>query len=272
MEKNMEISSLFSVKDKVIFLTGGGGIGEYLIEGYLKNGGIVITTNRTQKKCDSLVEKMKSKGYQNIYAMHMDQTNSDEIEITVDAILDKFGRIDVLLNAVGYSFDCPAEDFPEEEIQKIIDINYVSAARLSQIVAKKAMIPAGGGKIIHIGSIAGIMCHSKNVFPYEASKAALHQMTRSLALIWGKYNIYVNCIAPTWVKTPMTEHYQGDYFERVRRMHYFDRLSEGEDYVGPALFLSSDASSYVSGLILTVDGAWTCGRTVGHEEGYQVKF
>lgn len=272
MEKNINVSSLFSVKDKVIFLTGGGGIGEYLIEAYLENGGIVITTNRTQRKCDALVERMKSLGYKEIYGVVMDQTDSAQIERTVDFILEKFGRIDVLLNAVGYSSDCVAEDFSEIEIQKMIDINYVSAARLSQIVAKKAMIPAKGGKIIHIGSIAGIMCHSKNVFPYEASKAALHQMTKSLALIWAKYNIYVNCIAPTWVKTPMTEHYQGDYFERVRRMHYFDRLSEGQDYVGPALFLSSDASSYVSGLILTVDGAWTCGRTVGHEEGYQVSF
>lgn len=141
MEKNINISSLFSVKDKVIFLTGGGGIGEYLIEAYLENGGIVITTNRTQKKCDALIEKMKSRGYNEIYGVAMDQTDSVQMEKTVDYILEKFGRIDVLLIAVGYSSDCAAEDFSEDEIQKMIDINYVSAARLSQIVAKKAMIP-----------------------------------------------------------------------------------------------------------------------------------
>lgn len=272
MEKNLKVESLFNVEGKVVMLTGGGGIGEYLVEAYLANGAIVAVTNRTKEKGESLEKKMNELGYDKIKTYVMDQSVTAQIEAVVKDILAEYGRIDVLLNAVGYSYDCKPENFPEEEIQKIIDINYVSAAMVNQVVAKLAMIPANGGKIINIGSIAGIMCHSKNVFPYEASKAALHQMTRSLALCWAKYNIYVNCIAPTWVRTPLVEHYKGDYFERVTRMHYFDRLSEVQDYVGPALFLSSDASSYVSGLILTVDGAWTCGRTVGHEEGYEVQF
>lgn len=272
MDKNLEINKLFSVEGKIVLLTGGGGIGEYLTEAYLANGATVIATNRTREKGEKMAARMKALGYDRIESFCLDQTRSEEIEGLVDTILEKYGRIDVLLNAVGYSYDCKPEDFPEDEIRKMSEINYVSAALLSKIVAKKAMIPAGGGKIIHIGSIAGIMCHSKNVFPYEASKAALHQMTRSLALCWAKYNIHVNCIAPTWVRTPLVEHYRGDYFERVRKMHYFDRLSELQDYVGPALFLSSDAASYVSGLILTVDGAWSCGRTVGHEEGYEVSY
>ena len=272
MEKKLKAEELFSVEGKIVLLTGGGGIGEYLAEAYLANGATVIATNRTRERGEKLVAYMNEQGYDKIESYPLDQTDSEQIEELVDKILTKYGRIDVLLNAVGYSYDCKPEDFPEEEIRKMIEINYVSAALLNRIVAKKAMIPAGGGKIINIGSIAGIMCHSKNVFPYEASKAALHQMTRSMALCWAKYNIYVNCIAPTWVKTPLVEHYKGDYFERVRKMHYFDRLSELQDYVGPALFLSSDASSYVSGLILTVDGAWSCGRTVGHEEGYEVQY
>lgn len=272
MKKNLLVNSLFSVEGKVVLLTGGGGIGEYLAEAYLANGARVAMTNRTKEKGEKFVEEMRNLGYDRIRSYAMDQTDSGQIETVVKDILKEYGRIDVLLNAVGYSYDCKPEDFPEEEIRKIMDVNFVSAAFVNQIVAKLAMIPAGGGKIINIGSIAGIMCHSKNVFPYEASKAALHQMTRSLALCWAKYHIYVNCIAPTWVKTPLVAHYQGDYFERVRKMHYFDRLSELQDYVGPALFLSSDASSYVSGLILTVDGAWSCGRTVGHEEGYEVQY
>ena len=221
MEKKLKAEELFSVKGKIVLLTGGGGIGEYLAEAYLANGATVIATNRTKEKGDKLVAYMNEQGYDKIESYPLDQTDSAQIEELVDKILAKYGRIDVLLNAVGYSYDCKPEDFPEEEIRKMIEINYVSAALLNKIVAKKAMIPAGGGKIINIGSIAGIMCHSKNVFPYEASKAALHQMTRSLALCWAKYNIYVNCIAPTWVKTPLVEHYKGDYFERVRKMHYF---------------------------------------------------
>lgn len=275
MEKNLKVNDLFSVAGKVILVTGGGGIGEYLTEAYLANGAAVAVTNRKQEKCNRLVKRMQDAGYKNIKGFVMDQTVKDDIESVVESTLKEFGKIDVLLNTVGYSHDCKAEDFPEEEIQKMIDVNYVSAALVSQVVAKRAMIPSNGGKMIHTGSIGGLMCHSKNVFAYEASKAALHQMVRSLALIWGKYNIYVNCIAPTWVKTPMIAHYEQyneDYFERVRKMHYFDRLSELQDYAGPALFLSSDASSYVSGLILTVDGAFSCGRALGHEDGYQVKF
>lgn len=275
MEKNLKVNDLFSMEGKVVLVTGGGGIGECLTEAYLANGATVAVTNRSREKGDGLVERMHALGYKNIRSFVMDQTIKEDIESVVESTLKEFGKIDVLLNTVGYSRDYKAEDFPEEEIQKLVDVNYVSAALISQVVAKRAMIPANGGKMIHIGSIAGLMCHSKNVFAYEASKAALHQMVRSLALIWGKYNIYVNCIAPTWVKTPMIAHYEqynDDYFERVRKMHYLNRLSELQDYVGPALFLSSEASSYVSGLILTVDGAFSCGRALGHEEGYQVKF
>lgn len=272
MEKNLKIENLFSVQDKVILVTGCGGIGAYLAETYLANGAIVIGTNRTKEKGDKFLKEMQILGYSKLEMAALDQENKQEIEALVDQILAKYGRIDVLLNAVGYSYDCKPEKYPEEEIRKNININFVSAALVNQVVAAKAMIPAKKGKIINIGSIAGIMCHSENVFAYEASKAALHQMTKSLALCWAKYNVYVNAIAPTWVKTPMIGHYKGDYYERIRRMHYFDRMSELQDYAGPALFLASDASSYVSGLILTVDGAWTCGRTVGHEEGYEVQF
>lgn len=272
MQKEFDPAKLFSVQDKIVFLTGAGGIGEYIAEAYLANGATVIMTNRTQEKCDRTRERFLASGYQKLAVFPMNQTETESIEEIVQKILKQYGRIDVLFNSVGYCSDAKPEKFSGDEIQKIMDINFVSAANLCRIVARDAMIPQKSGSIINLGSIGGVMCHSENVFPYEASKAAIHQMTKTLAITWAKYNIHVNCIAPTWVKTPLVDHYKGDYFDRITKMHYFDRMSELQDYVGPALFLASDASSYVSGLILLVDGAWTCGRTVGHEEGYEVQF
>ena len=272
MKKEFDPTILFSVKNKVVFLTGAGGIGEYVAEAYLANEAIVILTNRTEEKCRCIRQKLLQKKYKCFEVLPMDQTDPDSIQKIVRYILEKYGRIDILFNSVGYSSDAKPEDFSPEEIQKTMDINFVSAANLCRIVAKEAMIPQRSGKIINIGSVGGVMCHSENVFVYEASKAAIHQMTKSLALIWAKYNINVNCIAPTWIKTPLTDHNKGDYFEKITQMHYFNRMSELSDYVGPTLFLSSEASSYVSGMILLVDGAWTCGRTVTHEQGFEVEF
>ena len=126
----------------------------------------------------------------------------------------------------------------------------------------KVMIRQGGGKIVNIGSIAGAFCHTYLSMPYECSKAAVHQFTRSLAVTWAKYNINVNCIAPTWVYTPMLEGFQGDTYQKIIQQHPAGRLAEVNDFLGLAIYLSTPASDYVTGQVIYVDGGWTSGKPI----------
>lgn len=259
---SFENSSLFGVKDKVILVTGAGGLGVTMAKGYLMNGATVIFTNVTEGKGQKIVQDFAKEGLTNCESYVMDQTKRENIEQVIDKILEKYGKIDVLLNTVGAAVEFPAEEFPEEQVRRIIDIDLTSAILVTQVVGVKAMIPNKSGKIIHIGSIAGLMCHSSNSLPYEAAKAGLHQAVKSFAANWGKYNINVNAIAPTWVMTDLIGGFSEAYYEQVNEMHFFGRMSELSDFVGPAIFLASEASNYISGVVLPVDGAWSVGKMV----------
>ena len=141
----------------------------------------------------------------------------------------------------------------------MIDVNVTGIILITQVVGK-TMIANGGGHIIEIGSIGGLECHSYRSMPYEATKAAVHQLTKSFATAWAHYNINVNCIAPTWINTPLVDFAAGPVMEAVRKQHFFGRIAEVEDFLGAALFLASDASTYVTGHILTVDGGWSVSK------------
>ena len=138
-----------------------------------------------------------------------------------------------------------------------LDLNAVYF--MSKEVAK-VMKAQGGGKIIEIGSIGGLECHSFRSMPYEATKAAIHQLTKSFATAWAHYNINVNCIAPTWINTPLVDFAAGDMRKAIIDQHFFGRIAETDDFLGAAIFLSSDASNYVTGHVLAVDGGWSVSK------------
>lgn len=259
---SLKSDGIFSLKDKVIFLTGAGGLGAAIAKGYLMNGARVILTNVTKGKGERIAAEFAREGLTNCEAFVMDQTKKADIERVVDQVIERYGKIDVLLNTVGAAVEFQAEAFPEEQLRRLIDIDLTSAILVTQVVGAKSMIPNRAGKIIHIGSIAGLMCHSSNSLPYEAAKAGLHQAVKSFAANWGKYNINVNAIAPTWVMTDLIGGFSKEYYDQVNEMHFFGRMAELSDFIGPAIFLASEASNYVSGVILPVDGAWSVGKMV----------
>lgn len=257
------IEELFSLKDKVIMIAGGGGLGTCFGKAFLENGAKVVFTARRTVKLDEVEQQLKAGGFdEKDYGLFiMDQRNKAEIEEAVSKAVERFGRIDVMVNTAAIAPNDSAEHFEADIVRNIVDTNLTAAIYTTQVVGNQ-MIKQGGGKIIEIGSIAGYTTHSYESLPYEATKAGVHQMTKSFATAWGKYNINVNCIAPTWIMTPMLDDEPQRYLDAVNDMHEFERMAETDDLVGAAIFLASDASNYVTGHILFVDGGWSAGKPI----------
>ena len=260
-------NNLFSVEGKVIMIAGGGGLGTCLGKAFIENGAHVVFTARRQMKLDILENELIECGLKNSdYELYiMDQRNKSEIEKTMAKIKEKNKTIDVLFNTIGIAPNDTAEDFPEDQVKNVIDTNLNAVIYTTQVVGKE-MIKNRKGKIINIGSVAGYTPHTYISMPYQAAKAGVHQATKAFAVAWGKYNVNVNCIAPTWIRTPMVDDKPENYLKAVVDMHEFGRMAEADDFVGAGIFLASDASNFITGNVLYVDGGWSAGKPVKFDD------
>ncbi|MCC8061551.1 MAG: SDR family oxidoreductase [Clostridiales bacterium] len=258
--KACKVDELFSLRDQVVLVVGAGGLGAYIGRGMAMNGAKVIFTNTTIEKAQKVQSDLAQEGL-SCDIFHLDVTDDEQVREVVAAVADKYGRIDVLINTAGIGAHSEPENYPPQVVRQVVDVNLNGAIFVCREVGK-VMIRQGGGKIINIGSIAGAFCHTYLSMPYECSKAALHQFTRSLAVTWAKYNINVNCIAPTWVYTPMLESFEGDTYEQITKQHPAGRMAEVNDFLGLAIYLSTPASNYVTGQVIYVDGGWSSGRPI----------
>ena len=258
--KDCKISDLFSLEGKVVLVVGAGGLGAYIGRGMAINGAKVIFTNTTLAKAEKVQAEMAAEGL-TCDIWQLDVTDNDQVVEVVAAIAEKYGRIDVLINTAGIGAHSEPENYPPQVVRQVVDVNLNGTIFICREVGK-VMIRQGGGKIINIGSIAGDFCHTYLSMPYECSKAAVHQFTRSLAVTWAKYNINVNCIAPTWVYTPMLEGFQDNTYDRIIEQHPAGRIAEVNDFLGLAIYLSTPASNYVTGQVIYVDGGWSSGKPI----------
>jgi len=258
--KDCKIGDLFSLQDRVVLVVGAGGLGAYIGRGMAMNGAKVIFTNTSIGKAQKVQADMAAEGLScDIY--QLDVTNNDQVVEVIHAIDEMYGRIDVLINTAGIGAHSEPENYPPEVVRQVVDVNLNGTIFICREVGK-VMIRQGGGKIVNIGSIAGDFCHTYLSMPYECSKAAVHQFTRSLAVTWAKYNINVNCIAPTWVYTPMLEGFQNNTYARLIEQHPAGRIAEVNDFLGLAIYLSTPASNYVTGQVIYVDGGWSSGKPI----------
>ncbi|HET7657092.1 MAG TPA: glucose 1-dehydrogenase [Bacillales bacterium] len=247
----------FDLKGKTAVVTGAGrGIGRALAIGLAEAGADVAILSRTKAELEQTAAKIEETG-QKAYLHTTDLTKQADVENAVGSIVRQAGRIDVLINNAGMNIRTPALEVTEDEWQRIVETNLHSAFRMSQAVAKH-MKEHDGGKIINISSVGGQVALRTGVV-YAATKAGLIQMTKTLALEWAKYNIRVNAIGPWYFKTPLTEKLLADenYLQDILRQTPMKRVGELNDLVGPAVFLASDASSYITGQTLFVDGGMT---------------
>ncbi|WP_368505429.1 SDR family oxidoreductase [Alkalihalophilus sp. As8PL] len=247
---------LFDLKGKVAIITGGGrGLGKQIAEAFADAGCHIVLCSRKIEACHETVEQLKNKGV-NALALSCDVTNKEDVDRTVEAAINQFEKVDILVNNSGTTWGAPVEDMPEEAWNKVMNVNVKGTFLMSQKVGQH-MIPRKTGKIINISSVAGIKAEPSevlNAIGYSTSKAAVIHMTKDLAMKWAQYGINVNSIAPGFFQTKMTNKVLEERGEKVASHIPLGRIGDDTMLKGAALFLASKASDFVTGHILTVDG------------------
>ncbi len=248
---------LFSVSGKVVVITGGSmGLGRAMAVGFGESGARVVVASRSKGLIEETAQEIIKNGG-SATAIQVDVKNSGDIEKMLTAAVDLYGGVDILINNAGIAPMTRSIDMTEEEWDNVIDTNLKSVFLASKL-AGRMMIRQRRGRIINIASVLGKMASSVAVH-YCSSKAGVIQLTRAQALEWARFNINVNCIAPGFFDTDMTKAQQSD--EKHRAFLYSkipcQRLGKPEEILGTALFLASEASSYITGATIFVDGGYS---------------
>jgi NAD(P)-dependent dehydrogenase (short-subunit alcohol dehydrogenase family) len=248
----------FDLEGQVALVTGAArGIGQAIALALAHAGADVILGLRDVKTGADLARSIEAMGRRAL-AVQMDVTRLDQIAAAVDQAVAHFGRIDILVNNAGLGPENPAEAVREEDFDLTVAVNLKGTFFTSQAVGK-VMIRQGHGRIINLGSQAGtVALPGESV--YCMTKAAIAHLTKCLAIEWGKHNITVNAVAPTFIVTPGTEAalqdpaMRADILERIAGLH---RVGHPMDVAGAVIFLASPAASLITGDTLLIDGGWT---------------
>lgn len=244
----------FSLKGKVALVTGATqGIGYTLARGLAQQGASLIISARNKEKLDSALERLSQEEI-NAEGYLFDVTKQPEIDEAIGKINRKFGQIDILVNNAGIQYRAPMEEFPEEMWEAVINTNLSSIYRVSKAVVP-GMIKQKSGKIINICSLMSEVARN-SISAYTAAKGGVKTLTRSMATEWAKHNIQINGIGPGYFKTEMTDALVKDarFSEWLCNRTPAGRWGNPEELVGLLIFLASNASSFVNGQVIYVDG------------------
>jgi gluconate 5-dehydrogenase len=250
----------FDLSGKTAILTGGaGGIGRALALGMAKCGANIVVADLHPDNFKETADDIKALGRQ-VTALKVEVTEEKAVSDMVEKALEAFQHIDILVNAAGIAIRQPAESFPIDEWQKVMDINVRGTFLACQAVGR-VMIKQGGGKIINISSVRGRFGAPKDYAGYCTSKGAVDALTRTLACEWGKHNVFVNAIAPGTVETELVRPMlaKPEDAERLKARIPVGHWAMPEDLVGPVVFLASKASDMISGQVIYIDGGMTAG-------------
>lgn len=250
---------LFSVAEQIVVVAGGSrGIGRAIAQGFVQRGAKVIILGRERESLDRTAKEIGGPD-KSMHVAVCDMGQSQQIKTVAAALLEQFGHIDTLVNVAGVNRRKPAIDVTEDDYDFVMDINLKGAYLLSQSIGRN-MIERRRGCQINIASLNADRPLSW-VLPYAASKAAMVQMTRSLAMEWGPHGVRVNALAPGFVLTDLTRKLWSN--EQMKEWGMTNtplrRLGQPADMVGTAIFLASAASAFMTGQVLYVDGGFTSG-------------
>jgi gluconate 5-dehydrogenase len=252
----------FRLDGRVALVAGGsGGIGMRVCAALAGVGADVAVVGRSLERAEE-ARAAAERGGSPAIALAGDMTVEQDARRVAAEAVEQLGRLDVLVNAVGGGAGTalhPAEEYPEAEWDRIVDLN-LRATLLPSQAAARTMIDAGrGGRILNISSVRGQLGINAGYSAYVAAKGALNALTRQWATEWAKHGITVNAISPTFVRTPQVESLLADraFYDGLVARIPLGRIAETDDLVGAVLFFCSDASSFVTGQILTLDGGLT---------------
>ena len=248
---------LFDLTGKRAFITGSSqGIGFALAQGLAEHGAEIVLNGRDEAKLKTAAATLAAAGHK-VSVSGFDVTKAQAARDGVEAIEKNIGPIDILINNAGMTYRAPLEDFPVERWDQLIVTNISSAFYVGQAVARH-MIPRGRGKIINIASVQSELARP-GIAPYTATKGAIGNLTRGMCTDWAKYGLQINAIAPGYFKTPLNQALvdNPEFSGWLEKRTPAGRWGNVDELVGAAVFLSGNASSFVNGHTLYVDGGIT---------------
>ncbi|MFK7862825.1 MAG: SDR family NAD(P)-dependent oxidoreductase [Pseudohongiellaceae bacterium] len=258
-ESGYKIGSLFSVAGKTALVTGGSsGLGLIMAQGLLENGAKVVISSRSQEKCNMALSELKP--YGDVSAFSADVTIAEQRESLVAHVQERFGELSILLNNAGANWGAKLEDYPDAGFEKVVSTNLNAVFSLTRDcidLLSKAGVAADPARVINIGSMDGIhvpIVQRVPTFAYSASKAALHHLTKSLAVDLAPKHITVNAIAPGFFESRMTDYVFEHYLEDIKDDCPLHRVGHPQEIVGIVTYLASQAGAYTNGTVIPVDG------------------
>ena len=247
--------------DRVAFVTGGAsGIGLCAVEALAEAGAHVVIADLKQDAIDAAIRGLGDKGYV-VEGVVMDVTDSAAASQVADDLFARLGRIDILINNAGIArSEIPAEEMEDERWLNVLDVNLNGSFWCARAFGRH-MLAQGSGSIVNVGSMSGfIVNRPQGQSHYNASKAAVHHLTKSLAAEWGARGVRVNAVAPTYIATPLNAFAdkEAPMYKRWIDSTPMARLGEPEEVASVIAFLASDAASLMTGSIVLVDGGYSC--------------
>ncbi len=255
----MMVSPSFSLTDKVAIVTGGKrGIGKAIALVFAEAGADVVVCSRAPEDSElgTVAKEIQGLGRRSL-PVQADVTRRADVDNLVQRVIDEFGHIDILVNNAGVLIRGPLLELDEDGWGRVIDTNLKGCYLCCQVVGKR-MVDQKKGNIINISSMAGVAAVARRSSSYGIAKAGVIMLTRGLAWDLGRYNIRVNAIAPGLTKTEMTRHHWSDpeILKQTEASIPLGRLAQPSEIASVALFLASEASSYITGHTIVVDGGW----------------
>lgn len=263
-----QTQSLFDLTGKVVLITGGAGLlGPEMAAALLEHGANIILADINESKCQDVKSKL-SFAKDKIGVLSLDVSSKYSWERGLEGAIDQFGKVDILVNGAASTnqsktanFEAGFETFPEEDWDRIMDINLKGVFLGCQVLGKH-MLDSGGGKIINIASLYGVVSPNHRIYPetgifqpvaYSVSKHAVIALTKYLATLWGDKKVRVNCLTPGGVWNG----HEGLFYERYKQLNPSGDMANKSDMNGGIVFLASDASSHVIGHNLIIDGGYS---------------
>jgi gluconate 5-dehydrogenase len=253
---------LFDLAGKVALITGTSrGLGQYFGRALARAGADLVLTSRRRESLSAFQKEIEAMGRKAV-SLELDVRDFDSIQRMADAAVAACGKVDILFNNAGCNVRKHAEEVGWDDWNLILDTNLRGTFFVAQAIAKRSMIPNRYGRIVNIGSVTCVAGYA-GLGPYGASRGGVRQLTMSLADDWGRWGITVNCLAPGWFKTAQNAvlYEQKEWVEYLIDRIPLKRPGQPADLDGAAVFLASDASAYVTGQTLLVDGGISTGAT-----------